>query len=63
MSQQELYTFLKENEGNWYCASDLSDLCNITRHNVTTNLVKLRKSYKNIKSDSRGNKKYYAYYE
>ena len=51
MGQQEVYTFLLENEGNWFTSREISDKLGVSIGSVTMSLKKLRKTniikYKN----------------
>jgi len=42
MSQQEVYTFLKNNPNEWFTSKDISKSSGISIGSVTTSLKKLR---------------------
>ena len=44
MGQQEVYDFLKENEGEWFTSREISEKLEISIGSVTMSLKKLRKS-------------------
>ena len=44
MGQQEVYDFLKENEGEWFTSREISEKLAISIGSVTMSLKKLRKS-------------------
>lgn len=50
MSQEDVYRVLKKNKGKWMTTQDIANNLYITRHNVSSNLRKLKqdKSIKNL---------------
>ncbi len=44
MGQQEVYTFLKKNDGRWFTSKEIANKLNASLGSVTTCLKKLRDS-------------------
>jgi Mn-dependent DtxR family transcriptional regulator len=62
MGQQEVYSFLKNNRGEWFTSKDIATGLKVSLGSVTNNLKKLRKTEKTtLKFKLIGNKYYYMY--
>ncbi len=60
MGQQEVYNFLKDNNGKWFTSKQISEKTNVSIGSVTMSLKKLRKS-QFIKYRNSGKRNEYQY--